>query len=351
MKPESTVIIRILTSSVLLLGLNLLLVCEDLAADPCGYVQTRDPEFKPKVNDPVYASPEVERPLVVIDSAHHNFNTIEGRYKPFAELLVKDGFIVESSKGKYNTFNKTALDRIDVLVVANALHNRNVDDEICTANWKLPVPSAFEDAEIKAVLEWVRAGGSLMLIADHMPFAGAAKKLANALGFTLGGGITLYANDVDRFIEFVSGDDSADGLLVSHPILKGRRGKSETVSSVVSFNGEAFWIRSHSKSKPQALMILGEEATTYYFSDANEFSEEILERTPSISSFGMLQGATLRLGKGRVAIFGEAAMFSAQLVKEGELKLGMNNPDASQNMQFTLNVLHWLSGILPADSD
>jgi len=71
--------------------------------------------------------------------------------------------------------------------------------------------------------------------------------------------------------------------------------------------------------------------------------------TPSIPAGGMLQGAVLRFGQGRVAVFGEAAMFSAQeqINKQGERRvMGMNHPDAAQNPQFLLNVMHWLSGLI-----
>ena len=60
----------------------------------------------------------------------------------------------------------------------------------------------------------------------------------------------------------------------------------------------------------------------------------------------MLQGAAIRKGQGRVAAFGEAAMFTAQVYEE-EGPTGMNHPGAAQNAQFVLNVLHWLTGLLP----
>ena len=48
------------------------------------------------------------------------------------------------------------------------------------------------------------------------------------------------------------------------------------------------------------------------------------------------------LGKGRVVVAGEAAMFSAQLAGPGgEFKMGMNRPGLD-NRQFTLNTLRWL---------
>jgi hypothetical protein len=53
----------------------------------------------------------------------------------------------------------------------------------------------------------------------------------------------------------------------------------------------------------------------------------------------------MRAGEGRVAMFGEAAMFTAQLRSDGS-KMGMNAPYAEQNYKFLLNVSHWLSGLL-----
>jgi hypothetical protein len=51
----------------------------------------------------------------------------------------------------------------------------------------------------------------------------------------------------------------------------------------------------------------------------------------------------MKVGKGRVAVFGEAAMFSAQLAGRGGAPMGMNAPEAAQNYKLLLNVLHWLS--------
>ena len=71
------------------------------------------------------------------------------------------------------------------------------------------------------------------------------------------------------------------------------------------------------------------------------------DSTPEIRGDGMLQGATLRLGRGRVAVFGEAAMFSAQIKGAQQVPMGMNAPEAQQNPQFVLNILHWLAGLIP----
>ena len=58
----------------------------------------------------------------------------------------------------------------------------------------------------------------------------------------------------------------------------------------------------------------------------------------------MLQGVVFQYGIGHVAVFGEGGLFCAQVSNIGPI--GMNHPDASQNAQFILNVVHWLSGII-----
>jgi hypothetical protein len=64
---------------------------------------------------------------------------------------------------------------------------------------------------------------------------------------------------------------------------------------------------------------------------------------------GLLQGALLEFGSGRVAVFGEAAMFTAQIVEQGPFseRIGFNARRATQNKTFILNVLHWLSRAEP----
>jgi hypothetical protein len=90
-------------------------------------------------------------------------------------------------------------------------------------------------------------------------------------------------------------------------------------------------------------MILDKHSILLLPRQAWEFSDQ----TPRIGAGGMLQGAALEVGSGRVAVFGEAAMFTAQLAGKKHKPMGMNHPKASQNAQFLLNVMHWLSGVLP----
>lgn len=305
--------------------------------DVCTTMQSADPDFKPYVVDPAYPNHKGERPVVAIDEAHYNFHTMKGRYRAFANLLKNDGYHVVGSQ---KTFTQTNLQGIDILVIANALNEINYDRVACELNAKLPTPSAFTDQEIQAVMNWVEGGGSLLLIADHMPFAGAAEKLADAFGITVINGYTFPA-DYHYMIKF----KSVDGSLSNHPITEGRIGKNEAVTSVTSFVGQAFFLQPSSKAQP--IMVLGDGTRTILPVNVKALPAKPSAPTdlaiPNISSVGMLQGATLALGKGRVVIMGEGGMLSAQ--KSGKIRMGMNNPEAQQNKQFVLNTLHWLSRI------
>jgi hypothetical protein len=64
---------------------------------------------------------------------------------------------------------------------------------------------------------------------------------------------------------------------------------------------------------------------------------------PVVAIDGWCQGAVFAVGKGRVAVFGEAAMFSAQRAGAAQAPMGMNVPAAKENHQLLLNVMHWLT--------
>jgi hypothetical protein len=115
---------------------------------------------------------------------------------------------------------------------------------------------------------------------------------------------------------------------------------AENIASIRSFTGQAF--RPVVAVEP--LMRMPKDWAVLFPQEAGKFTSE----TPSQSTHGLLQRAVLRHGQGRVAVFGEAAMFTAQALIDGDnvRRFGMNDPEAAQNSQFVLNVLHWLSGRL-----
>jgi hypothetical protein len=286
--------------------------------------QVADMTFAPRVSPAAFR--EGEGPRVAIDEAHFNFHTADGRYAPFTALLRRDGFSVAPLR---ETFSRNALANVDVLVIANALNERNVE------GWALPTPSAFAADEIAAVRAWVEQGGALLLIADHMPFGGAAAELGRTFGFEFSNGYATAPASRNGWFVF----DRATGTLRDHPIVRGRN-EAEAVTSVTTFTGQAFTATGGSD-----LFVLPEGAVVAL----PEVAGQITADTPRAPVGGHLQGAAVTVGEGRVAAFGEAAMFSAQVAGPDRVRAGMNAPGAEQNAQFVLNVLHWLVGLLPPD--
>lgn len=289
-----------------------------------GAQQVADTSFHPPIARPSYA--RGAGPVVLLDEAHHNFHTVTGRYRPLVALLERDGYVVRPGRAP---FTRTSLANARVLVIANAIHETNA-----RGRWTLPNPSAFTDAEIAAVSEWVRDGGSLLLIADHMPFAGAAEKLALAFGAVFGNGFAADSTLDTGALRFRRGD----GSLGTHPITDGRT-PGDRVDSVTTFTGQAF--RLTRGGAP--LITLGAGTTLLLPVTAWVFSDS----TPRVRADGLLQGAALEVGRGRVVLLGEAAMLSAQLAGPQRRPMGMNDPAAAQNAQFALNVMRWLTRAAP----
>lgn len=261
-----------------------------------------------------------ESKTILIDEAHNNLHTAEGRYRPFAEALREAGYRVEPSRSE---FSSEALSDADVLVVSNALNERNL------GNWRLPTPSAFSEEEIAALRSWVESGGRLLLIADHMPFPGAAEELAASFGVRFGNGFALDTHLVNRQPHLAF--SRADETLASHAITGGREGY-RPIDSVSTFAGQAFESDSLEPLLtfgPGTVMLLPEVA--WQFDSA----------TRTVPIEGWMQGGVRNVGAGRIAVFGEAAMFTRQET-DGEA-FGMETRFAPQNRSFLLNVMRWLT--------
>ena len=255
-------------------------------------------------------------PIVCVDAAHQNFHTSDNRFYAFAKLLRSDGYQV---KGFAETFTAQSLAQCQILVISNPLNSLNAN-----GNWQLPTPSAFTPAEIQAVKTWVASGGKLFLIADHMPFAGAAADLGKAFGFEF---LNSFAMDnrqraVERFYK-------SNKMLQEHPITTG-------IDTIVTFTGSAFKIPATAKP----ILRLNHTYTVLMPEIAWQFEES----TAFVPGTGLCQLAALEYLKGRVFVSGEAAMFSAQLAGPNRVPTGMNAANAKENPELLLNVLHWLDG-------
>ena len=288
-----------------------------LLATAIGAQQLPDPEFNTSVENPAYKR---EGPRVMFDEAHHNFHTTEGRFKPFVDLLMNDGYRVIRNR---QSFSKTTLGSFKVLVISNALGAEEDDDEGADK-------SAFTDEEIDAVQDWVKNGGSLLLIADHAPFGGAASALAARFAVDMSKGYTFDPENS------VAGSPTQlifsreNKLLANHPITEGRN-ENERIKLLRSFTGQSL----KGPEGSAGILNLSNTAT-----DAPAYDSKT-----SVSAAGRAQAVALKFGKGRVLVQGEAAMLSAQISGAEKRAMGMNVP-GNDDRQYVLNVMHWLSGLL-----
>lgn len=297
--------------------------------------QLPDRDFRPPVPRPAYGP--ASGPRLCLDEAHHNFHTLDNRFWAFGELARRDGYRVAPSREEITA---VALAKCDLFVISNAQWKDGAWD-----TYPSPTPSAFSDTEIAATQTWVQGGGRLLLIADHQPLAGSAARLAAAFGATFTDGFAYKAapaGAADSTVTRIRGTPTlfvpADGTLPAHPITRGRD-STERITQVRSFTGQAFRVEG---DLTQPVMVLPQDFIVLLPRYAWQFDASTRQEPVA----GWLQGATRRVGRGRVAFFGEAAMFSAQVAGREKRPMGMNAPLAEQNAQFALNTLHWLSGVI-----
>lgn len=301
--------------------------------------QMVDPDFRPTVERPAYEAGQ--GPVVVIDEAHANFHRLEGQYAPFAALLRADGYRVQAGT---QAFDAGGLAGVDVLVIANA-----------GATGERPTPPAFTEAEGAVLEAWVRDGGKLLLIADHTPFGAAAEALAARFGVRMGTGYAFaMPDDLNLTTTLVYPADA----LGDHPIVTGRSA-DERVEGVTAFTGQSL------EGPPGATVLLPMPAGARESRDLPTL-QALADRLKTAGETGAggagavaelsqpalpAQGLAFDHGRGRVVVLGEAGMLSAQLIRfppesgQADRRFGMNA--APGNARFGLNILHWLTGLLP----
>lgn len=181
---------------------------------------------------------------------------------------------------------------------------------------------------MESVYHWVNNGGALFLIADHMPWPAAMADLAEVFGF---GFINGYVEIVGKQEQFFN--RQSQSIL---PTAVTPSDGENVVDVIQGFLGQGFTI------PPQAQPVLQFTQPSINWMPSKSWS--IDDDTPSLSANGLYQGAIMEVGKGKVAVFGEAGMFTAQVVKsdDGEWAMGMNSASAKDNQQLLLNIVRWL---------
>jgi hypothetical protein len=282
--------------------------------------QVADPNFDATVARPAYPS---KHPNVLFDEAHNNFHTAGGRYKAFADLITNDGYRVSSNS---RTFTRDTLAGYEILVIANPLGAPvETPNDFPAAN-----KPAFTDAECDAVRDWVNAGGSLFLIADHYPVGGAAGNLAKSLGVEMSNAFTDDPANYDPQLGQIL-FSRTNKLLLDHAITRGRN-QTERINRIVTFTGQS---------------LTGPKGSVAFLKLADTAIDELPpDRKTKVSAAGRAQGLSFKLGKGRVVVVGEAAMLTAQLAGPNKEPFGGLNIPSIDNRQLALNIMHWLSKLL-----
>lgn len=300
---------------------------------PAPHSQAADEGFDTAIERPAAAGRSIR---VVVDEAHDNFHTASGRYAPFVALLEADGFAVEPGTAALSALS---LDGVDLLVIANA----SPPEEDGTA-------SAFTGAEVAEAEAWVRAGGALLLIADHAPFGAAARELAAAFGVGMEDSHLRDPEHADSDLgsPYVLIFERAEGMIGDHPIARGR-GPEERIDRVVTFGGQAL------RAPPPALPRRSGGTPLLLLADTAEVVDDpgLGPEAPGRSAAGMVQAVAIEHGAGRVVVLGEAAVFTSQVIRgqaaeqmgRDELRIGMSRTD-TDDRQLALNTVRWLAGLL-----
>ena len=310
-----------------------------------------DETFSPRLENPAF---QKDGPLVFLDEAHGNshFN------KAFAKLIAADGFQVVSSVDEL-TFERLANARVLVIMNAGMYMPRK---------WHEAPSPLFIDREAAAIRDWIAAGGSLLFASGSVKEE-AGQMLLERIG------VQFYDTYiVDRELTTPPSPSSspcrglrfsrAKNTLGDHKILNGRS-ELERLDSVC-FDG----IQAIRKAPDNAVTLihytekalllprdaflerrLSEEAKQL---GANGKTETTVATSPLTTNSPVPKSPVamaFTLGKGRVVVIGSGSAISAVTLKRDPpdgaapivQKVGLAEAD---NEKFTLNVMHWLAGLL-----
>ncbi|MEX2271994.1 MAG: DUF4350 domain-containing protein [Vicinamibacterales bacterium] len=274
---------------------------------------------------PAYASGA--GPRVLYDTAHWNPSLDDGRYRAVADLLRADGYRIE---GGAIPFEMAALGGYDILLSVTPYAADRASNPAEAAR---PV---FSDAQCDTLEAWVRKGGKLLFVVGHQPSGIAHANLAARFGIELRNGSAMDATPANNWVDGHASCGGClkftreNGLLRLHPITEGRDAE-ERVMSVISAVGQSIAVRN----PRDILLAMGPD------------SYDVLPDKRRLPAKGRAQAVAVSAGAGRVVVIGDGSIlsgFTYGAENPGFRRWWPKDPD---NRQFTLNVMHWLSGLLP----
>ncbi|GJM09333.1 MAG: hypothetical protein DHS20C11_16090 [Lysobacteraceae bacterium] len=307
-----------------LIPLILILCSSVVAATPkteakqFSWTLGNDPEFDASVAQPAFSSGK--GPSILIDTGHHNFLPYYQFLHPFAALAEADGYRVEFNN---QTFSSDYLSSFDIVLIATALPFE------FTTQLEVTDKPTFTNAEIDSVVDWVSAGGALLVFSEHAPFDQAIIPLLARFNIESSVGYTIDPENAeeDASAGWIVYSSDNELLNANHPIVAGRSAQ-ERVDRVMTYGGSALTGPDY-----ENVLALSASATN---------SEHPTGVGPV--GHGNSQALAGEFGAGKVLAFGDSNGFSAMLFKQVDTvrAAGMSDP-RYQWKQFVLNALHWLA--------
>jgi len=286
------------------------------AATPSGrnykLEQSTDINYRAPKDAFAGVSPDAERETILVDEVHgnrHRLGTIDDPGTLRWLIAPAEEARIEV-KGSTAVINPEIFVKTSLLVIAGVAPSGG-DAEV----------GAFSESEIEAVTDWVRKGGSLLLLTDHDPFGKPSRSLAQSLGveFTFDVVIVPELNDPREPDAARLVFTKSAGLIEAHEITKG-------VERVITYGGQG--IGRTGADTADLLKILPSVQTLE--------GKSVLFR----ESGAWAQLIAFPFGKGRVVVSGETALFTAQLKEDGStVGLGDKGTD---NERLVINSFRWL---------
>lgn len=268
-------------------------------------------------------------PAVLVDNAHWNAGTADGRLRGFAGLLAADGYRV--LPGANATRAETLADA-RIGVVANPLGvigvARRAADRLGIGHWAMFDDDALLLQEIETTVQWIENGGSMLVAADPQPYARGVRGLTTALGIGVREGLTVDVGHSEgrepSWLVFSREND----LIGVHPIVDGFPG-APPVNRVVAFGG-------HALVPPAGATVLLRLSPS-----AAEVDRAGAPPTSGQPVGGLALAVALERGRGRVVVLGDTDLLT---VVEGRpaAPVGVAWP-GTNNERFVRHILRWLS--------
>lgn len=261
-------------------------------------------------------------PVIYFDQAHLNPYRIDCNFTALRKMLEKDGYDVRPYRVP---FTEKGLNTGEILVIGNAIAPQ-------VNGWRLDSAQAFTTEERLALVNWVKSGGTLLLIADEPPYPDRIKDLASDFGFKFAEGTAIDTSQsgVGTIVS------RAYGTLNKHITTEGRN-DNEVIDQLAVFRGSAFQVPQGAKS----IITLNDKFR--FFGDDPLMD---LTNVDIGSAEGFSMAATMSVGDGKIAVFGDIEMLGAFKTIDSGDKIGMNWKYANENATFVMNIFHWLDGFI-----